>query len=89
MDTLDDECIFETTVVFATNANLVCEVRVGGVSTVVQVTEMTIRGVVRVTLAPLTAHFPCFAGVHCAIMDKVRQKSLCHLSAGFAGCRSL
>lgn len=72
VETLGDECIIETTVKFATNASLICEVGAFGGVTVAQMSEVHATGLCRITLTPLTAQFPCFAGVKVSLMDKLQ-----------------
>eukprot|EP00271_Cylindrocystis_brebissonii_P014675 TRINITY_DN36125_c0_g1_i1.p1 TRINITY_DN36125_c0_g1~~TRINITY_DN36125_c0_g1_i1.p1 ORF type:complete len:651 (+),score=135.21 TRINITY_DN36125_c0_g1_i1:960-2912(+) len=69
VETLGDECIIESTVKFATNASLVCEIGAFGLTTLCQISEVHATGVCRITLAPLTPEFPCFAGIRVALME--------------------
>lgn len=68
VDTPADECIMEGKLRMATNSNMLLDVAFCGTRFAVQVKEMQMDAVVRVRLAPLTAHFPCFAGAMFSLM---------------------
>eukprot|EP00897_Mesotaenium_endlicherianum_P006569 jgi/Mesen1/5940/ME000301S05055 len=67
---LEDQCMVESTIKLAGNSSILMDMRYRGLQMTAQMREIQIIARVRLKFAPLTADFPCFAGVHLSLLDE-------------------
>ncbi|GJP29665.1 hypothetical protein CLOM_g19297 [Closterium sp. NIES-68] len=70
LDTHDDEVIIQPVMRWAANNNIAVTATLHGFSCSLQLTDLHVRAVVRITVKPLVPVFPCFSRITLALMDK-------------------
>ena len=64
---------------WAANPNVLLAVKAFGLKATVQVVDLQVFALPRITLKPLVPSFPCFATIYVSLMEKVQPFSLyCH-----------
>ncbi|CAI6010520.1 unnamed protein product [Closterium sp. NIES-65] len=69
-DTTDDEVILQTALRWAANNNIIVAASAKGFTGTVQITDLQVAAVTRITLKPLMPIFPCFSTITVSFMDK-------------------
>ncbi|CAI5961903.1 unnamed protein product [Closterium sp. NIES-65] len=72
LETHDDEVIIQPVMRWAANNNIAVTASLHGFNLSVQLTDLHVRAVARITVKPLVPIFPCFSRITLALMDKVR-----------------
>ncbi|KHG16363.1 Esyt2 [Gossypium arboreum] len=67
----EKEIIMEPSLKWAGNPNIIIAVKAFGLKATVQVVDLQVFAVPRITLKPLLSVFPCFANIYVSLMDKV------------------
>ncbi|KAJ0967006.1 hypothetical protein J5N97_023923 [Dioscorea zingiberensis] len=66
----ENELIMEPSLKWAGNSNVTAVVKAFGLKATVQVVELQIFALPRITLKPLVPNFPCFANIFVSLMEK-------------------
>ncbi|KAE8658924.1 Synaptotagmin-1 [Hibiscus syriacus] len=66
----EKEIIMEPSLKWAGNPNIIIAVKAFGLKATVQVVDLQVFAVPRITLKPLLSVFPCFANIYVSLMDK-------------------
>ncbi|XVE56182.1 hypothetical protein DITRI_Ditri03aG0217300 [Diplodiscus trichospermus] len=66
----EKELIMEPSVKWAGNPNIIIAVKAFGLKATVQIVDLQVFAVPRITLKPLLSVFPCFANIYVSLMDK-------------------
>ncbi|KAE8714427.1 Synaptotagmin-3 [Hibiscus syriacus] len=66
----EKELIMEPSLKWAGNPNIIIAVKAFGLKATVQVVDLQVFAVPRITLKPLLSVFPCFANIYVSLMDK-------------------
>ncbi|CAI7860487.1 unnamed protein product, partial [Closterium sp. NIES-53] len=83
LETHDDEVIIQPVMRWAANNNIAVTASLHGFNLSVQLTDLHVRAVARITVKPLVPVFPCFSRITLALMDKASQGGgLMHRWAG-------
>ncbi|GJP52692.1 hypothetical protein CLOM_g11785 [Closterium sp. NIES-68] len=69
-DTKDDEVILQVALRWAANPNITVAASAKGVTGTVQIIDLQLSAVTRITLKPLIPIFPCFSTITVSFMDK-------------------
>ncbi|CAI5525859.1 unnamed protein product, partial [Closterium sp. Naga37s-1] len=70
LETHDDEVIIQPVMRWAANNNIAVTASLHGFNLSVQLTDLHVRAVARITVKPLVPVFPCFSRITLALMDK-------------------
>ncbi|CAI5989876.1 unnamed protein product, partial [Closterium sp. NIES-64] len=70
LETHDDEVIIQPVMRWAANNNIAVTASLHGLDLSVQLTDLHVRAVARITVKPLVPIFPCFSRITLALMDK-------------------
>ncbi|MBA0691535.1 hypothetical protein Goari_009157 [Gossypium aridum] len=66
----DKELIMEPSIKWAGNPNIIIAVTAYGLKATIQVLDLQVFGIPRITLKPLVGIFPCFASIFVSLMNK-------------------
>ncbi|OIW21801.1 hypothetical protein TanjilG_10977 [Lupinus angustifolius] len=66
----EKELIMETSLKWAGNPNIIIAIKAFGLRATVQVVDLQVFAVPRITLKPLVPSFPCFANIYVSLMEK-------------------
>ncbi|KAG8494289.1 hypothetical protein CXB51_011637 [Gossypium anomalum] len=66
----DKELIMEPSIKWAGNPNIIIAVTAYGLKATIQVLDLQVFGIPRITLKPLVGIFPCFANIFVSLMNK-------------------
>ncbi|QCE16909.1 synaptotagmin-2-like isoform X1 [Vigna unguiculata] len=69
-ETEEKELIMELSVKWAANPNIIVAVKKFGLKATVQVMDLHVFAIPRITLKPLVPSFPCFANIFVSLMEK-------------------
>ncbi|GAU33633.1 hypothetical protein TSUD_310410 [Trifolium subterraneum] len=68
--TEEKELIMEPSIKWAANPNVIIAVKAFGLKATVQVVDLQVFLIPRITLKPLVPSFPCFANIYVSLMEK-------------------
>ncbi|KAK8571237.1 hypothetical protein V6N13_103366 [Hibiscus sabdariffa] len=66
----EKEIIMEPLLKWVGNPNIIIGVKDFGLKVIVQVVDLQVFAISRITLKPLLSFFPCFANIYVSLMDK-------------------